>query len=98
MIKWIKGLFKREPPPVENKTLLWGIIDGPYSREDFPPDALIGEGIQDNWNWMVVAKLEVDGEIGLGNLWYPTLDEAYEVVNHFKSSIEPMELDCNEDV
>lgn len=93
MIKWIKGLFKRDPPPVENKVLVWGITDGPYNKSDFPDEELLDEGIPEDWDWMIVAKIEVDGKIGSANLWYSTLDDAYSIIKYFDTNIEPLELD-----
>lgn len=77
----------------ETKTLVWGVEDGPFSRDDFPEDVLEDMGIPDDWNWMVVAKVQEGDRIGSVNLWYDTLDEAYGLVKHFKTNIEPLELD-----
>lgn len=75
------------------KTLVWGVEEGPYSREDFPEEELEEMGIPDNWNWMIVAKVQENGKIGTCNLWYDTLDECLKVTNYFKANIEPLELE-----
>lgn len=76
----------------QSKTLIWGVIDGPYSVEDFPPDELEYMGIEDGYEWMMVCKIEEDGEIGLANFWYATLDEALQVKYYFDTNIEPLEI------
>ena len=77
----------------ETRTLVWGVEEGPFGRDDLPEDELEEMGIPDDWNWMVVAKISEGNKVGYVNLWYDTLDEAYAVVKHFKTSIEPLELD-----
>lgn len=76
----------------QSKTLIWGVIDGPYSVEDFPQDELEYMGIEDGYEWMMVCKIEEDGEIGLANFWYATLDEALQVKYYFDTNIEPLEI------
>ena len=78
--------------PVENKTLIWGVVDGPYSVEDFPEEELSYMGIEDGYEWMLVCKIEEGGKVGLANFWYPTLDEANAIKWYFESNIEPLEV------
>jgi len=77
---------------IQSKTLIWGVVDGPYSVEDFPQDELEYMGIEDGYEWMMVCKIEEDGEIGLANFWYATLDEALQVKYYFDTNIEPLEI------
>jgi hypothetical protein len=79
--------------PTAAKTLVWGVEEGPFGRDDLPEDELEEIGIPEDWNWMIVAKVSEGDKVGYVNLWYDTLDEAYAVVKHFKTSIEPLELD-----
>jgi hypothetical protein len=77
----------------ESKTLIWGVVEGPFAIEDFPEEELIDMGIDpDQEAWMLVCKIEEDGKIGLANFWYPTLDEANAVKWYFDSNIEPLEV------
>ena len=76
----------------KSRTLIWGVVDGPYSIDDFPEEELYDMGIEDGYEWMLVCKIEEDGEIGLANFWYPTLDEANAVKWYFDSNIEPLEI------
>jgi hypothetical protein len=78
-----------------NKTLIWGVMDGPYHIEDFPDDDIEYMGIEDGYEWMVVCKIEEGGKIGLANFWYKTLDEALSVKYYFDSNIEPLEIDSD---
>lgn len=77
------------------KTLIWGVMDGPYNIEDFPEEDIEYMGIEDGYEWMLVCKIEEDGKIGLANFWYKTLDEALQIKYYFDSNIEPLELDSD---
>ena len=77
----------------DNKLLIWGILDGPFSRDDFPEEDLEEMGIPDNWNYMIVAHVQEGDKLGSMNLWYDTLDEAYNMTHYFKNNIEPLEID-----
>lgn len=76
----------------ESKTLIWGVMDGPYSREDFPEEELVFMDIEEGYEWMLVCKIEERGKVGLANFWYSTLDEALSVKYYFDSNIEPLEV------
>lgn len=73
--------------------LIWGITEGPFSRDDFPEEELEDMGIPDTWQFMMVAKCEEHGKMGHVNLWYETLDEALKVKYYFDNNIEPLELE-----
>jgi hypothetical protein len=79
---------KSEP----SKILIWGIVDGPYSIDDFPEEELEYLDIEEGYEWMLVCKNEEDGAIGLANWWYPSLDDALQVKYYFDNNIEPLEL------
>lgn len=86
------GFGQVHPKLTTNRVLIWDVIEGPFSREDFDEDELFNEGIPDHLNFMLVARIEDDGVIDTVNFWYDTEDEVYEVVKHFKSKIEPLEV------
>lgn len=90
--EWFAG-YTEEDEQDTPKTMIWGVVEGPFSREDFPEEELEEMGIPDDWNWMIVAKVSEDGKMGQVNLWYDTLDEAYEIVKYFTTNIEPLELE-----
>ena len=70
---------------------IWGVIDGPFNREDFPEQELDGMDIPENAMAMIVVKVEdVDGKIGQVNLWVGSFNEAYEICKHFDNNIEPL--------
>ena len=89
------GKVNQTPETTNFKTLIWGVMDGPYNIEDFPEDDLDFMGIEEGYEWMLVCKIEEDGAIGLANFWYQTLDEALSVKHYFDSNIEPLELDSD---
>ena len=74
-----------------SKPLLHQVLDGPLPREAY--DTADEEGIPYDMQYLLFAKIEVDGELMNVNLWYKNEEEAQEVANHFKTSIEPLELD-----
>jgi len=70
---------------------IYGIVDGPFNREDFPEEELFDSDIPLTATTMLVAKIqEKDGSIGTVNIWFDTFNEAYEIKNHFENSIEPI--------
>ena len=79
----------------KSKTLIWDVMDGPYHIDDFPEEDLDYMGIEDDYEWMIVCKIEENGKIGLANFWYKTLDEALSIKYYFDSNIEPLEIDSD---
>jgi hypothetical protein len=77
---------------ISSRVLIWDVIDGPYSREEFDEDILYEDGIPEDLNAMLVVKLEEDGKVGTVNFWYETEEEAMMVKQYFKSNIEPLEV------
>lgn len=93
ILKW----FTKETPEANyTETQVWDIVDGPYSRDDFPEEELASEGISDDDNWMLVAKVLEDGKIGLINLWFTDLEEARHMKDYFYSNITPLTLEPSE--
>lgn len=76
----------------DNAVLIWDVIDGPYHREEFDDDELLSAGIDDNLEYFLVVKLQEDGAVGIVNFWVETAEEAYDIVEHFKTNIEPLEI------
>jgi len=83
------------PQKSESKTLIWGVMDGPYGLDDFPEEELEYMGIEDGYEWMLVCKIEESGEVGLANFWYHSLDEALQVKYYFDNNIEPLEINSD---
>jgi hypothetical protein len=75
-----------------NKTLIWDVIDGPFSRDDFDEYDLLAEGIPPDLNSMLVVRIEEDGVMDTVNFWYDTEEDALEVVKYFKWHMEPLEI------
>jgi hypothetical protein len=53
--------------------------------------------IEENFNFMLVVKIEEDGKVGTANFWYETLDEALAVIKYFEQNIEPLEVNDGEE-
>jgi len=95
MIQWLKKLLGKGPPKkpaVENKVFIWGVVDGPYLRDDFPEEELWEMGIPPDADAMLVCKIEENGQVFQVNYWYETMDEAYEVKKYFDTNMEPLEI------
>lgn len=74
------------------KTLIWDVVDGPFTREEFNEADLQEFGIDEDDNYCLVVKMEEDGKLGLVNLWFPEIEDANKLKDHFKYHIEPLEL------
>lgn len=89
MIDWLKSFFKK-PPPVTNTMQIWGVIEGPVLASDIPdcdfPEEAAG----------LVLKVSNGKDVFDAEFWFNNLDEAYEIVRHFHSSIDPITLDMEE--
>ena len=93
IIRKLRQRFKPIKQPEKSKvTTIWGIIDGPYLREDFPEEELWNAQIPLDAEAMLVCKVEEDGSVFLANYWYESLDEAYEIKKYFDVNIEPLEM------
>lgn len=92
MLKKLINLFKKKTPETQHylqkeKLKIWHILSGPYSREEVE-DPYVPDGL----NYMLLCKAEYQGKVFDREFWFESFEEAQVVVNHFKSSIEPMEL------
>jgi len=102
MIQWLKKLLGKGPPQDRQptsatqgttaKVLIWGVVDGPYLREDFPEEELYEAGIPPDADAMLVCKIEENGQVFQVNYWYESMDEAYEVKKYFDTNMEPLEI------
>ncbi len=68
---------------------VWGIIEGPISREDMPER----DELPEDFAYLLVCKVEVDKKIDEHNFWFDSLDGAYEWKTYFDKNIEPLELE-----
>ena len=89
MLKKIRNLFKKKEVPTlsPEKLKIWGVLQGPYKREEVE-DPYVPKGL----NFMLVCKVSYRDKVFDREFWFETLQEARVVVDHFKVSIEPMEL------
>ena len=85
MIGWLRRKFQKKP-----KVLVWGIIEGPVRAEDIP-DCDYEEGAV-----AMILKISVDQSVHNAEFWFNNLDEAYQIIQHFNKSIEPLELNMKE--
>lgn len=76
-----------EPIDVSDKVRVWGINAGPFHR-----DEVDDPHVPDELEYMLVCKIEVDGEITVQEFWFSSLEDANIWVDHFYSKIEPIEV------
>lgn len=72
----------------DHTVLLWDVRGNPYHRSEVVEDP----GMPDEYEYMIMGLVEVDGDMQYLNLWYQTEEECYLIIKHFKSSPEPLEL------
>lgn len=89
MLKKIRTMFLKKDTPTlsPEKLKIWGVLQGPYKREEVE-DPYVPKGL----NFMLVCKVSYRDKVFDREFWFETLQEARVVVDHFKVSIEPMEL------
>ena len=67
---------------------IWDIVSGPISKEDSDdPD-----DYPNNCDYMLVCKVELNGKIVDVDYWFEHLEDADAWIQHFKTSIEPLEI------
>lgn len=91
VMSWFKP-HKNVTEVATTKTLIWDVVDGPFTREEFNEEDLREFGIDEDDNYCLVVKMEEDGKLGLVNLWFPEIEDANKLKDHFKYHIEPLEL------
>lgn len=69
------------------KLKIWGVLSGPYSREEVE-DPYVPKGL----NFMLVCKVSYRDKVFDREFWFEDLKGANTVIDHFKISIEPMEM------
>ena len=72
-----------------NYTAIHNVVDGPYTQMDLGYE---WDGPQEAEAYLVV-KLEHNGQIEDVEWYFNTLDDAYDMVKHFKGSIEPVVIE-----
>jgi len=70
---------------VKTKEKIWGVIEGPIRVED--PEEVEEEV------YMNLCKVEIKGKIEHVEYYFQNMDEAYDMVKHFTSSINPIEVE-----
>lgn len=81
MLNWFKNKFfpqKEEEIEFDYMTV-WGVIEGPQTDDE-------GE------TWFVVAKISVEEETSITNIYFDTFPEAYQFEKYFKTNFEPIDI------
>lgn len=93
LLSKIANLFKKnDTPPEENGVeydyLIWGVTEGPISREDVPEEFV--SDVDEDLNFFLVVKASDKGQMVVDNIWFATLKEALDVKYYFDTNIEPL--------
>lgn len=72
------------------KVTIFHVNDGPIHRDDIPDD----EGIPDELDWLLEVKCRLNDDASIVDipLWFGEFGEAYSIVSHFYTSVEPKVL------
>lgn len=81
----LKKLFRKKPPELP-PLKLWGIIEGPFHRDEV-------EGAYDEeLEWMLLMKVSVGDDVKDSEVWFETYEEVYKIKKYFDKNVEPMEV------
>ena len=69
---------------------IWDVIEGPYSAKDMMPDFPVPLPEDLHFN---LCKVEIDGKVEHIELFFNDFNSAYEMVTHFQTSIDPIEIE-----
>lgn len=73
---------------------IYGVVSGPYHTSDVEGDDNYDE---DTDGWFVCCSVEQEnGSLEDEEIFFDTFDEAFEVVDWFKASIIPYEIDLDD--
>lgn len=69
------------------KVTIYRVNEGPIHRDSIPDD----EGLPDGLDWLLEVKCRMDDNTSIVDipLWFAEFNEAYEIVNHFHTDVEP---------
>lgn len=92
MLNFIKRFFKGTPEPEQpqDQVMICHIVDGPIERDEFDERSLYNAGVLPELRWCLYANVIYEGEYSTEPLWFETLEEVEVIVNHFKTSINPI--------
>ena len=90
MFNWLKK-FRRPPPePKRSNIKIWGVVEGPFFQRELPDQGYDDDAV------MMIMKLEDDGDVFDAEVWMDDFDQASQIINHFKKSINPLEIEMGE--
>lgn len=65
---------------------IWGVVAGPFHKDEIDAD------LPDDVEYMLVCKVEVDGELTVHEYFFENFEDAHQIVEHFRTRIEPIEV------
>lgn len=82
------GKKKKDKKTKKNSIKIWSILHGPFHKDDLQNS----EGIDEDLEYVIVAKTEVNGDVVDMEFWFKSFDDVQAVVKHFQTKIEPLEI------
>jgi hypothetical protein len=72
------------------KITIFHVNEGPIHRDSIPDD----DGLPDDCEWLLEVKCRMNDDASVVDipLWFSEFNEAFTIVNHFYSSVEPKVL------
>tara|TARA_R110000823_G_scaffold263105_2_gene383618 strand:+ start:99 stop:341 length:243 start_codon:yes stop_codon:yes gene_type:complete len=71
------------------KIKIWGILEGPIHVSDYHEVLEAPEGSE----YFMSCKVEIDGNLESNNFWFEDLNDTYEWINHFNTTVDPLIID-----
>ena len=84
----IKNYFKKKevgPDYVDIELKIWAILQGPFHKYDLPH-----QNVPEELEFMVLCKVEKEGQVYDQELWFPDLEGVQVWKKHFETKIEPI--------
>jgi hypothetical protein len=89
MLNWLRKKFSKEEEKPD-QTLLWGVVEGPFSAKDIPDCGFPPEST------MLVLKVSRGEDVFDAEFLFDDLDEAYVLMKHFQTNLNPIVLNNKE--
>jgi hypothetical protein len=78
-------LNRRNRPEPKPPLLIWGIVSGPYHREEV-------EDGDDELEWMLLMKVSIGDEVKHSQVWFESYEHVYQMQKYFNKNLEPIEV------
>lgn len=86
MLRKLLAKFKnKDPEPLYLN--VWTILYGPFHKDELPH-----QNVPDELNYMIVCKVDDQGEVYDQEMWFTDLDSVRVWEKHFATTIDPIRI------